>query len=88
MRRAPSVALAAGACSACDARVCCSIGSRHVEGGGLGFDWSLLRQAISAVATGLCRPLTSCTDPMSGFFCTTKEVPLTKHTPCAVSLSV
>ena len=30
--------------------------------------------ASTQVATALCRPLTSCTDPMSGFFCTTKEV--------------
>jgi len=51
-----------------------SIGSRNVAGGGLGFDWSLSRRIISAGATALCRPLTSCTDPMSGFFCTSKEV--------------
>jgi len=51
-----------------------SIGSRHVDGGGLGFEWSFIRRAISAGATALCRPLTACTDPMSGFFCTTKPV--------------
>merc|ERR1719231_122171 len=51
-----------------------TIGSRHVEGGGLGFEWAFHRRLISAGATALCRPLTACTDPMSGFFCTTKEV--------------
>eukprot|EP00658_Telonema_sp_P-2_P017052 TRINITY_DN16601_c0_g1_i5.p2 TRINITY_DN16601_c0_g1~~TRINITY_DN16601_c0_g1_i5.p2 ORF type:complete len:281 (-),score=82.41 TRINITY_DN16601_c0_g1_i5:36-878(-) len=51
-----------------------AIGSRHVGGGGLGFEWSLLRRAISKTATLLAWPLTSSTDPMSGFFCTTKTV--------------
>eukprot|EP00656_Telonema_subtile_P010159 TRINITY_DN14854_c0_g1_i3.p1 TRINITY_DN14854_c0_g1~~TRINITY_DN14854_c0_g1_i3.p1 ORF type:complete len:263 (+),score=75.35 TRINITY_DN14854_c0_g1_i3:95-883(+) len=51
-----------------------AIGSRHVGGGGLGFEWSLLRRAISKAATILAWPLTSSTDPMSGFFCTTKTV--------------
>lgn len=51
-----------------------SIGSRHVDGGGLGFEWSFICRAISAGATALCRPLTACTDPMSGFFCVTKPV--------------
>jgi len=51
-----------------------TIGSRHVDGGGLGFDWSVLRRLISFVATLLAKPLTASTDPMSGFFCTTKTV--------------
>eukprot|EP00051_Salpingoeca_urceolata_P008266 m.104712 g.104712 ORF g.104712 m.104712 type:complete len:167 (+) comp15660_c0_seq2:269-769(+) len=51
-----------------------SVGSRHVGDGGLGFEWSLLRRLISAGATLLAAPLTSSTDPMSGFFCTTKKV--------------
>merc|ERR1711865_84918 len=51
-----------------------SVGSRHVDGGGLGFDWSVLRRLISFVATMLARPLSASTDPMSGFFCTTKTV--------------
>jgi dolichol-phosphate mannosyltransferase len=50
-----------------------SVGSRHVGGGGLGFDWSLMRRAISAGATLLAWPLTSSTDPMSGFFCLSRE---------------
>ena len=49
-----------------------SVGSRHVGGGGLGFEWSLLRRLISAVATLLAFPLTRSSDPMSGFFCISK----------------
>jgi dolichol-phosphate mannosyltransferase len=51
-----------------------SVGSRHVGGGGLGFNWSIHRRLISAIATMLAFPLTSSTDPMSGFFCTSKRV--------------
>ncbi len=51
-----------------------SVGSRNVEGGGLGFEWSFIRRLISKGATMLCLPLTTCTDPMSGFFCTNKTV--------------
>jgi len=51
-----------------------SVGSRHVADGGLGFHWSIMRRALSAGATLLAAPLTSSTDPMSGFFCTTKAV--------------
>ena len=49
-----------------------AVGSRHVGGGGLGFEWSLIRRVFSAGATLLARPLTASTDPMSGFFCLTK----------------
>ena len=50
-----------------------TVGSRHVGDGGLGFDWSLSRRVISAGATMLARPLSSSTDPMSGFFCLSRE---------------
>lgn len=50
-----------------------TIGSRNVEGGSVE-GWTLHRKLISAVATLLALPLTSCTDPMSGFFCLTHEV--------------
>ncbi len=50
-----------------------AVGSRHVGGGGLGFKWSLSRRVISAGATLLAAPLTPSTDPMSGFFCLSKE---------------
>mmetsp|Transcript_62276 Transcript_62276/g.181941 ORF Transcript_62276/g.181941 Transcript_62276/m.181941 type:complete len:285 (+) Transcript_62276:3-857(+) len=51
-----------------------AVGSRHVAGGGVGFEWSLLRQIVSRGATLLAWPVASCTDPMSGFFCVSKEV--------------
>lgn len=51
-----------------------TVGSRHVDGGGIGFDWSVTRQVTSQGATLLAWPLAKSTDPMSGFFCTTKEV--------------
>ena len=45
------------------------VGSRHVEGGGLG-DWSVERQRMSAFATRLAKRTlrTEIGDPMSGFF--------------------
>lgn len=51
-----------------------SVGSRHVSGGGLGFEWSKFRQLVSWGATLLAWPVAASTDPMSGFFCTTKPV--------------
>mmetsp|Transcript_10461 Transcript_10461/g.23751 ORF Transcript_10461/g.23751 Transcript_10461/m.23751 type:complete len:279 (-) Transcript_10461:124-960(-) len=51
-----------------------AVGSRHVDGGGLGFEWSILRQIVSQGATLLAFPVAACSDPMSGFFCTKKEV--------------
>mmetsp|Transcript_67615 Transcript_67615/g.220096 ORF Transcript_67615/g.220096 Transcript_67615/m.220096 type:complete len:292 (+) Transcript_67615:137-1012(+) len=51
-----------------------SVGSRHAAGGGLGFSWSIVRQVISHGATMLAWPVAKSTDPMSGFFCTTREI--------------
>jgi len=51
-----------------------SVGSRHVEGGGLGFEWSAFRQMVSKGATLLSWPVAKSSDPMSGFFCTTTTV--------------
>lgn len=51
-----------------------SVGSRHTAGGGTGFDWALSRVIMSKVATMLAWPVASASDPMSGFFCVTKEV--------------
>jgi len=51
-----------------------AIGSRHVAGGGVGFEWSAARRIVSRGATLLAWPVARSTDPMSGFFCTTKEV--------------
>ena len=44
------------------------IGSRHVGGGEVSDDWPLHRRIISWGATSLAKPLTSASDPMSGFF--------------------
>lgn len=51
-----------------------SVGSRNVQGGGVGFEWSQFRQIVSKGATLLAWPVANCSDPMSGFFCTTKDV--------------
>lgn len=51
-----------------------SIGSRYCGGGGFGFDWAIHRRLISHGATMLALGVSSSTDPMSGFFCTTKKV--------------
>ena len=51
-----------------------SIGSRYCNGGKTGFDWSFHRKVISFVATLLAYPLSKSSDPMSGFFCTNKNV--------------
>jgi len=51
-----------------------AVGSRHVAGGGVGFDWSAARRIVSRGATLLALPVANASDPMSGFFCTTKEV--------------
>lgn len=51
-----------------------SVGSRHVEGGGVGFEWSAFRRVVSRGATLLAWFVARSTDPMSGFFCTRKEV--------------
>lgn len=51
-----------------------SVGSRNVSGGGVGFDWSLKRRITSSGATMLAWPVAKSTDPMSGFFCTRRDV--------------
>jgi len=51
-----------------------TVGSRNVAGGGVGFEWSAFRRIVSSGATLLAWPVASSTDPMSGFFCTSKTV--------------
>ena len=51
-----------------------SVGSRNVDGGSIGENWPLHRRIISKVATLLAWPVAASTDPMSGFFCTSKKV--------------
>jgi dolichol-phosphate mannosyltransferase len=50
------------------------VGSRYVEGGTTAHDWGLLRFINSWIATALARPLTSISDPMSGFFALPRRV--------------
>lgn len=57
-----------------EARAEFTVGSRYVGGGGFGFDWALHRRLISSGATLLAAGVSRSSDPMSGFFCTTKTV--------------
>ena len=49
------------------------VGSRHCPGGGIE-DWPLKRRIISFGAAMLARPLTSCSDPMAGFYAIKPDV--------------
>ena len=51
-----------------------TVGSRYCGGGGFGFDWAIHRKIISSAATLLAFGVSRSSDPMSGFFCTTKKV--------------
>jgi dolichol-phosphate mannosyltransferase len=51
-----------------------TVGSRYCGGGGFGFDWAIHRRIISHGATMLAWGVSSSSDPMSGFFCTRKDV--------------
>jgi len=44
------------------------VGSRYILGGSVDCNWSWWRLMNSRLATALTAPLTSCSDPMSGFF--------------------
>ncbi|MEO8184263.1 MAG: polyprenol monophosphomannose synthase [Deltaproteobacteria bacterium] len=50
------------------------LGSRYVLGGTTAAGWGLFRYLNSKIATMLARPLTSVTDPMSGFFALSRAV--------------
>jgi len=50
-----------------------SVGSRHTKGGGIE-NWPFMRRFISFGAAMMARPLTPCSDPMSGFFALRPEV--------------
>jgi len=50
------------------------LGSRYVAGGTTAAGWGLFRYLNSKIATYLARPLTSVTDPMSGFFALPRSV--------------
>ncbi|KAF7334949.1 Dolichol-phosphate mannosyltransferase subunit 1 [Mycena venus] len=51
-----------------------AMGTRYGPGGGVDKDWPMYRRLMSAVARSLARPLTSASDPMSGFFGLTREL--------------
>ncbi|EER14734.1 dolichol phosphate mannose synthase, putative [Perkinsus marinus ATCC 50983] len=59
-----------------------TVGSRYCRDGGIGFQWSLIRRIISEGATLLAIGVAKSSDPMSGFFCTTKEVFNRGHNKC------
>jgi dolichol-phosphate mannosyltransferase len=50
------------------------VGSRYISGGSTSDDWGVLRFVNSWVATTMARPLTTITDPMSGFFALPRHV--------------
>ncbi len=54
--------------AALDAGMEAAVGSRFAEGGSTADDWGLLRWLNSRIATLLALPLTTLSDPMSGFF--------------------
>lgn len=45
-----------------------ALGTRYAPGVGIDKDWPLYRRIISSGARAMARPLTSASDPMSGFF--------------------
>ncbi|AQZ12000.1 DPM1 (YPR183W) [Zygosaccharomyces parabailii] len=45
-----------------------AIGTRYAPGVGIDKDWPLYRRVISSTARMMARPLTTASDPMSGFF--------------------
>ncbi|KAJ7211626.1 nucleotide-diphospho-sugar transferase [Mycena pura] len=50
------------------------MGTRYGPSGAVDKDWPFLRRLMSGVARSLARPLTSTSDPMSGFFGLTKDL--------------
>lgn len=49
------------------------VGSRYILGGTVDCNWSWWRLMNSRLATALTAPLTSCSDPMSGFFAVRRQ---------------
>jgi dolichol-phosphate mannosyltransferase len=66
------------------------LASRYTKGAGIEQDWGPHRQVISRLATLLARPLTSVTDPMSGFFALPRAEFLraTKLTPLGYKMAL
>lgn len=62
--------------AALDAGMEAAVGSRFAEGGSTADDWGVLRWLNSRIATLLALPLTTLSDPMSGFFAIRKSTVL------------
>ena len=60
--------------SALDGGCDMAVGSRYASGGRIDEGWGLWRRLNSYGATLLARPLTDCSDPMSGFFALDRRV--------------
>lgn len=67
-----------------DAETPFALGTRYGPGGGVDRDWPLYRRIISAGARSLARPLTSASDPMTGFFGLTKDLVRTLPHPTSL----
>jgi dolichol-phosphate mannosyltransferase len=64
------------------------LGSRYVPGGTTADSWGLFRFLNSKVATVLARPLTSVSDPMSGFFALPRSVFLRAENPSPLGYKI
>lgn len=60
------------------------LGTRYAPGVGIDKDWPLHRRVISSTARMMARPLTTASDPMSGFFGLQKKY-LTQADPHAIN---
>lgn len=56
------------------------LGTRYAPGVGIDKDWPLHRRVISSTARAMARPLTTASDPMSGFFGLQKKYLLRANT--------
>lgn len=61
-----------------------AIGTRYAPGVGIDKDWPLYRRVISSTARAMAKPLTSASDPMSGFFGLQKKY-LTDADPASIN---
>jgi dolichol-phosphate mannosyltransferase len=64
------------------------VGSRYVPGASTADDWGLFRFLNSRIATLLARPLTTISDPMSGFFAMPRAVFERAHEPSPLGYKI
>ena len=77
-----------GLVAAVEAGAVMALGSRYVKGAAT-VDWGLMRWINSAGATLLARPLTTTSDPMSGFFCVRRStVPFEVLSPLGYKIAL